>query len=68
MLTQVKKLLPWGKLNNARPDVFKNKDEEELKNNLIETINNSNILILENNKKILAYVAYQIKEKHNKIM
>ena len=53
---------------NGRPDVFKNKDEEELKNNLVETINNSNILILENDKKILAYVAYQIKEKHNKIM
>lgn len=49
---------------NGRPDVFGNKDEQVLKNDLIETINNSNILVLEDNGKILGYVAYQIKDKH----
>ena len=37
---------------NGRPDVFGNKDEQVLKNDLIETINNSNILVLEDNEKL----------------
>lgn len=53
---------------NGRPDVFQNKNELELKNDLIDKINDANILVLENNKKVLGYVAYQIKEKHCKIM
>lgn len=52
----------------GRPDVFLDKDEKKLKDDLMNTIHNSNVLILENNKKILGYVIYQIKEKHNKIM
>lgn len=53
---------------NGRPDVFLDKDERNLKDDLINTINNSNILILEKDKKILGYVVYQIKEKNDKIM
>lgn len=48
---------------NGRPYVFLDKDEKNLKDDLINTINNSNILILEKDKKILGYVAYHIKEK-----
>lgn len=52
----------------GRPDVFLDKDEKKLKDDLMNTIHNSNILILEKDQKILGYVIYQIKEKHNKIM
>lgn len=52
----------------SRPDIFPNKNEEDLKNALINTIKKSNLLILENSNKILGYVVYQIKEEHNKIM
>lgn len=54
--------------SSKRPDFFLNKGELELKNDLINVINYSNILILENDEKILGYVLYRIKEKHNKIM
>ena len=53
---------------NSRPDVFLDKDERNLKDDLVNTINNSNILILEKDEKILGYVVYQIKEKNEKIM
>lgn len=53
---------------NSRPDVFLDKDERNLKDDLMNTINNSNILILEKDEKILGYVVYQIKEKNEKIM
>ena len=53
---------------NGRPDVFSDKTEEELKNDLIKEIDNSAILILENEKEIVGYTAYEIKEKHNKTL
>ena len=53
---------------NGRPDVFLDKDERNLKDDLMNTINNSNLLILEKDEKILGYVVYQIKEKNEKIM
>lgn len=53
---------------NGRPDIFSNQDEVILKNDLINTITNSNVLILESDKKILGFAVYQIKEKHDKVM
>jgi len=53
---------------NGRSDIFSDKKDEELKNDLINTIKKNNILILENNEKIIGYIVYEIKEKYNKIM
>lgn len=53
---------------NGRPDIFTDKKEDTLKNDLISSIKNSNLLIMEDNERIFGYVAYQIKEKHDKVL
>lgn len=52
----------------GRKDIFSDKKESELKEELINKINSSNILVLEIENKILGYIAYQIKENHNRVM
>lgn len=53
---------------DGRPDIFQSKDKSELIADLTDTINSSNILVIENSKKLLGYISYHIKEKHDKIM
>jgi ribosomal protein S18 acetylase RimI-like enzyme len=52
---------------NERPDIFSNKSDEELKEELINKINNvDNVIVAEVNNKILGFIIFQIKEKHHK--
>lgn len=52
-----------------RPDIFKNLIEEELKQSLIEKLNNENekFLVVKDDKKIIGYLLYKIKEKKLKL-
>lgn len=54
--------------HTGRPDIFPSRNRKELKEDLINTINNSNILVLEDNEEILGYVVYQLKEKRDKTL
>lgn len=52
---------------NARPDVFGNKTDEQLENDLLNELNKLNFLILEDST-IKGYIAYHIKDKHDRIL
>lgn len=54
--------------HTGRPDIFPSRNRKELKEDLINTINNSHILVLEDNEEILGYVVYQLKEKRDKTL
>ncbi|MEG1146724.1 MAG: GNAT family N-acetyltransferase [Bacilli bacterium] len=53
---------------NNRPDKFKNRTNEDLKEILFETMEKSNVLIIEKDKIIISYAAFQIKENVFKIL
>ena len=53
---------------NGRPDIFSNKSDEELKEDLINSIMNENIMVLEDKDRIVGYIQYEIREKHAKTM
>ena len=53
---------------NGRPDIFSNKSDEELKEDLINSIMNDNIMVLEDENRIVGYIQYEIREKHAKTM
>ena len=53
---------------NGRPDIFSNKSDEELKEDLINSIMNDNIMVLEDEDRIVGYIQYEIREKHAKTM
>lgn len=55
---------------NGRPDIFdSNKSDEELKNELINTIqNDNNVLIVEESGNVQGFIIFQIKNKHDKTM
>ena len=52
---------------NGRPDVFSNRTDGQLKDSLLEELTKLNFLVLEDDK-IKGYVAYHIKDKHDKIL
>ena len=52
---------------NGRPDIFTNKTDEELKQDLINDINNTNFLVLEDDI-IVGYITYKINNKHAKVL
>lgn len=52
---------------NARPDVFGNKTDEQLENDLLNELDKLNFLILEDST-IKGYIAYHIKDKHDRIL
>lgn len=53
---------------NKRKDIFSYKGIEELKNNLIDMLENSNevLFVIEKNENIIGYAALQIKDKNTK--
>lgn len=53
---------------NQRKDIFSNKETEDLKNNLIDLLENPNeiLFVIEKNKNIIGYAALQIKDKTTK--
>lgn len=51
---------------NGRPDIFQNLSIEELKVDLIKNFEILTTLILIENKIIVGYLSYKIKEKHTK--
>lgn len=52
---------------NERPDIFEqNKTDKDLTNELIDTIKDGNILLAEEDNKILGFIIFQIKNKHAK--
>ena len=53
---------------NGRPDIFSNKSDEELKEDLINSIMNDNIMVLDDEDRIVGYIQYEIREKHAKTM
>lgn len=53
---------------NGRPDIFSNKSDEELKEDLMNSIMNDNIMVLEDEDRIVGYIQYEIREKHAKTM
>ena len=50
----------------GRPDVFENLSDEELKQDLIKNFESLTTIVLTENNKIVGYLAYRIKERHNK--
>lgn len=50
---------------NGRSDIFSDKSEHDLKEDLLKTINEENILVIENDI-IIGYAVYEIKEKRQK--
>ncbi|MBQ6538774.1 MAG: GNAT family N-acetyltransferase [Bacilli bacterium] len=50
---------------NSRPDKFSNRDDERLRNILIDSMNKEDFLVIEYNNKIIGYASYQIKEKNS---
>ena len=51
---------------DGRPDVFSNLSDESLKKDLIDNFSKFTILILLDKAEIVGYLAYNIKEKHQK--
>lgn len=51
---------------NGRPDIFANLSDENLKEDLIKNLENLSTLVITDNKKVVGYVSYEIKEKHSK--
>ncbi len=51
-----------------RKDKFRKREKQRLKEILIEMMNNTDIIVIEENNKILGYLAYQIKEKIDKVL
>ncbi len=53
---------------NQRKDIFSNKDTEDLKNNLIDMLENPNevLFVIDKNENIIGYAALQIQEKTTK--
>lgn len=53
---------------NQRKDIFDNKETEDLKNNLIDMLENPNevLFVIEKNGNIIGYAAVQIKDKTTK--
>ena len=49
-----------------RPDKFSTRSNERLRDILIETMNNDNVLVIEYENKIIGYASYQVKEKNTK--
>ena len=47
---------------NGRPDIFLNKSDDDLKEDLIKIINESNILVLDDNK-VIGLIVYKIIDK-----
>ncbi len=52
---------------NARPDVFSNKTDEQLEKSLLSELDKLNFLVLEDST-IKGYIAYHIKDKHDRIL
>ena len=50
----------------GRPDVFENLSDEELKQDLIKNFESLTTIVLTENNQIVGYLAYRIKERHNK--
>lgn len=50
---------------NGRPDIFLNKSDDDLKEDLIKIINESNILVLDDNK-VIGLIVYKIIDKFYK--
>lgn len=53
--------------HDGRPDVFKNRTDDELKESLLEELNKLELLVIEDTS-IKGYIAYHIKDKHDKIL
>ena len=54
---------------NGRPDIFKCIDEEKLENDIRQKIeNDEDVLIILEENKIIGFLIYDIKNKHDKIM
>lgn len=51
-----------------RRDKFKKRTQERLKEILIETIKNTNVIVIEENKNIVGYLSYQVQEKTSKTL
>ena len=52
---------------NGRPDIFRNKTDEELKESLLDELDKLTFLVLEDTS-IKGYIAYHIKDKRDKIL
>jgi len=53
---------------NNRIDVFQNKTDDELKENLINTLEENKVIVLEKEEKIIGYISYYIKIKYDNIL
>lgn len=51
-----------------RNDVFDNKSNEKLKDELVNLIQNKSILVAEENGNILGFIIFEIKDKHSKTL
>lgn len=51
---------------NGRPDIFMKLTDEQMKKDLLDIINYFPTLVIEDNNKIVGYLAYKIKERHTK--
>lgn len=49
-----------------RKDKFRKMDSQELKETLIEKVENTNVIVIEENTHIVGYLSYQINEKMHK--
>ena len=50
----------------GRPDIFKSKDEKQLKNDLFANLEKFITLVILVDEKVVGYLAYTIKDKHTK--
>lgn len=53
---------------HGRPDIFSNKSDDALNDDLKHMVPSDNILVIEKDGKIVGYIAYEIREKHAKTM
>lgn len=51
-----------------RKDKFRKRDQKRLKEILIETMKETNVIVIEENKNIVGYLSYQIQEKIKKTL
>ena len=51
-----------------RNDVFDNKSNEKLKDELVDLIQNKSILVAEENGNILGFIIFEIKDKNSKTL
>lgn len=52
----------------GRPDVFSNKSDEALHKDLENMVPSDNILVIEDDGKIVGYIVYEIRDKHAKTL